>query len=453
MKRIALSSALTICTLLTNAQDPYHSYFGIKLGMNEATNTISPKIDGLSTSYQAGFAGGIYYNFGLGEIFSIQTELLYSGMGSNVKYAPNNGNGEGTLLLDYISVPLLFKVTPVWRLGLFAGPQFDYLAGAISNTNSQASVDQMDNLLDYDVAGTAGIEFWITKNIGLFGRYIYGFNNINEFEGTNATLPINPAPNIKIDEIKNQAWQFGITIALRTKIKETETAPPLTITVDTDGDGIIDKNDQCPGESGVAKYLGCAVPDTDGDNINDEEDQCPDKAGIIKYLGCPIPDSDSDSINDEDDKCPTQAGLARYNGCPIPDTDTDGINDENDKCPDLAGIADNLGCPELTLYYKRDQATLTSEDKTNVDRVIKFLNDNPSLSISIQSHTSTTGKTEYNQKLSEQRATATMNYLIYKGINKNRLSVIGFGEQFPVGDNNTPEGRAQSRRTVIRVQK
>lgn len=454
MKNIILSAAILSCITTSNAQqqDIDRTYGGLKIGANQATNIYSPDIPQFSTSYQTGFAGGIYYNLGIGKAFSIQPELLYSDMGTKAEYTPNNGFGEGSLSLTYISVPLLLKISPFWRLGIFVGPQFDYLAAATSNPNTGSSTDQMKNFVDYDYAGTVGLEFWITRNIGVFGRYIKGYNNINDIEQGNATVPTQPLnPSITVDEIKNEAWQFGLTISLRTKEKKSAPAPaPI---VDLDQDGINDENDKCPNQFGTAKYMGCPIPDTDGDTINDENDKCPTQAGLARYNGCPIPDTDSDSINDENDKCPSQWGLARYNGCPIPDTDTDGVNDEIDKCPNVTGIADNLGCPEIIVYYQRDQATLTAYDKGNLDRVIKFLNNNPTLNISIQSHTSTTGKADYNQKLSEKRATATMNYLIYKGINKERLSVIGFGEQFPVGDNETEEGRAQSRRTVIKIQK
>ena len=106
---------------------------------------------------------------------------------------------------------------------------------------------------------------------------------------------------------------------------------PVKKVADKDGDGIPDRQDNCPDLAGLAITNGC--PDKDGDGIADKEDKCPDQAGTAKNKGCPIPDSDKDGVNDQDDKCPGIAGVARYQGCPIPDTDKDGINDELDKCP------------------------------------------------------------------------------------------------------------------------
>ena len=162
-------------------------------------------------------------------------------------------------------------------------------------------------------------------------------------------------------------------------------------------------------------------------------------------------DTDKDGIADPNDKCPDQPGTMKYGGCPVPDTDGDGINDENDRCPKTAGIAENLGCPEMILYYKRDEAKLNEEDKANLDKVATFLTSNPDIRITLEGHTSTLGDAKYNQGLSEKRAKLSADYLVSKGIDKSRLSTVGYGEQFPIGDNSKEEGRALSRRTVVKV--
>jgi OmpA-OmpF porin, OOP family len=224
-------------------------------------------------------------------------------------------------------------------------------------------------------------------------------------------------------------------------------APPAP--KDTDGDGIVDSLDACPTVYGIAQFQGC--PDTDKDGIQDSQDKCPTVPGLPKYQGCPIPDTDGDGINDEEDKCPTVPGLPRYQGCPIPDTDGDGVNDEEDKCPNTPGVAANLGCPEMILYFKRADAVLNATDKMKLDTVVVFLNNHPEVNVTIEGHTSTLGATDYNQKLSERRAASSVKYLISKGIAKERLSAVGYGEQYPIGDNSVEAGRAASRRVVIKV--
>lgn len=107
---------------------------------------------------------------------------------------------------------------------------------------------------------------------------------------------------------------------------------------DTDGDGVINRDDKCPSLPGPAATNGC--PDTDMDGVLDADDKCPATPGPANLQGCP--DGDMDGVADPDDKCPQVAGLATLAGCP--DTDGDGVADPDDECPDLAGTLN--GCPD-----------------------------------------------------------------------------------------------------------
>ena len=233
--------------------------------------------------------------------------------------------------------------------------------------------------------------------------------------------------------------------------------PPPPAPLDTDGDGIIDTNDKCPTVPGIAKYQGCPVPDTDGDGINDDNDKCPTVKGIAKYEGCPIPDTDKDGINDEEDKCPTVPGLARYQGCPIPDTDGDGVNDEEDKCPHVKGTAALFGCPSLNfkaadINFDNSSSELTKVAKTELDKGVKVLTENPELKLYVDGHTSSTGSVKLNDKLSLDRANIVKTYLVKKGIAPNRLTATGYGSSKPIADNKTKEGQKLNRRVEFKVQ-
>jgi OmpA-OmpF porin, OOP family len=109
---------------------------------------------------------------------------------------------------------------------------------------------------------------------------------------------------------------------------------------DRDGDGVADKNDDCPDVAGLAAFKGC--PDGDGDGIADKDDACPTVAGLAAFKGCP--DTDADGITDAEDACPTVAGLANFKGCP--DTDGDGVTDAEDECPNEKGLLNLKGCPD-----------------------------------------------------------------------------------------------------------
>lgn len=81
-----------------------------------------------------------------------------------------------------------------------------------------------------------------------------------------------------------------------------------------------------------------------------------------------------------------------------------------------------------------------------IDPVVKQLIQYPALYVSITGHTDARGSTEYNQRLSEARANVVAKYLQSKGVAFNRITVHGMGEQQPVADNQTEEGRAKNRR-------
>jgi OOP family OmpA-OmpF porin len=116
----------------------------------------------------------------------------------------------------------------------------------------------------------------------------------------------------------------------------------LTGCPDRDGDIVVDLFDACPDDPGLPELEGC--PDTDGDGITDPKDTCPDKAGPESWEGCP--DSDGDTIPDHLDQCPTEAGTLDLQGCAPKDADEDGILDEVDECPEVKGLAAFNGCPD-----------------------------------------------------------------------------------------------------------
>ena len=146
------------------------------------------------------------------------------------------------------------------------------------------------------------------------------------------------------------------------------------------------------------------------------------------------------------------------------DSDGDGIADAFDKCPDVAGIEANHGCPEIDqetqevlaialkgIQFETAKDVLKSESYPALDRVVYIMNKHPEYDLAIDGHTDSQGDDAMNLDLSKRRAKRAMDYLISKGINKDRLSSEGFGETRPVADNGTSEGRAQNRRVEFRI--
>jgi outer membrane protein OmpA-like peptidoglycan-associated protein len=91
------------------------------------------------------------------------------------------------------------------------------------------------------------------------------------------------------------------------------------------------------------------------------------------------------------------------------------------------------------------------ESKPELQKLTKFLEINTALEVEIQGHTDSSGDSLINQKLSEKRANAVVDYLIDSGIDKSRMSSKGFGDKIPVSTNETIDGRRKNRRTTIKI--
>lgn len=282
---------------------------------------------------------------------------------------------------------------------------------------------------------------------------------------------------------------------------------------DRDKDGIIDSEDLCPDVPGVKEYKGCPNPDKDGDGVCDPWvaennlqssfscqgiDSCPDEPGELAYMGCSNPDRDGDGVCDKwvslaglegkfkrtckgTDLCEDLKGLKEYDGCPNPDTDKDGVCDPwvgerqlyakfpsctgTDKCPFEKGKLEDNGCPvrkyvvvtetqiELKeqFFFATNKTKVLSKSEPLLDEIASVLKDNPTIHISIEGHTDSSGKYKSNVKLSQGRAKSVMQELIKRGIDKNRMVSAGFGPDRPIDTNDTPEGRANNRRVELRI--
>jgi outer membrane protein OmpA-like peptidoglycan-associated protein len=207
---------------------------------------------------------------------------------------------------------------------------------------------------------------------------------------------------------------------------------------------------------------GC--PDTDGDGIADKDDACPEVAGIKSLNGCP--DADGDGIADKDDKCPTVKGPKENGGCPWPDRDGDGVLDKDDKCPDVKGTVANQGCPEVsdeaikklndyakTILFDTNKDTFKQQSYAVLNSIAAILKEYPYSKFTIEGHTDSDGGDDFNQRLSDARANAVKKYLVEQGIDRFRLSALGFGESKPIDSNKTKAGKANNRRVEVKLEK
>jgi outer membrane protein OmpA-like peptidoglycan-associated protein/tetratricopeptide (TPR) repeat protein len=117
----------------------------------------------------------------------------------------------------------------------------------------------------------------------------------------------------------------------------------------------------------------------------------------------------------------------------------------------LQPIEANAAIVLRNIFFESNKYALKSESQVELDRIVQLLKDNPTLKIQINGHTDNSGKASDNITLSENRAKSVTSYLTSKGIDAGRLSFKGWGDTQPVTSNATPEGRAQNRRTELKV--
>lgn len=103
------------------------------------------------------------------------------------------------------------------------------------------------------------------------------------------------------------------------------------------------------------------------------------------------------------------------------------------------------------IFFDFNKSTLRPDSYPELDRLLKLLNDVPTLKIEISGNTDNIGSAVYNQKLSEQRAKSVVDHLISKGIKAERLTFVGNGFDKPIATNETEEGRQMNRRTEFKV--
>ena len=150
---------------------------------------------------------------------------------------------------------------------------------------------------------------------------------------------------------------------------------------------------------------------------------------------------------------------------PDPDRDHDGVPDKSDICPDAAGPVENSGCPVYAMLtikpdklelkekisFHWNSAQLDDASRPVLDEVATALTDNVGFTVQVDGNASSDGDAAYNQTLSEQRAVAVVDYLVARGIAKDRLVSKGFGSSAPVSTNSTVAGRELNRRVEFIV--
>ena len=353
---------------------------------------------------------------------------------------------------------------------------FISLGGGVSKFVPRWSPDEKDGTFE----AAAGVKVKLTDAVGL------------RLEARNVLLM--PSKNYTKAHIDNVVVGAGLVFAFGGRDKDSDgdgvpdkldkcPGTPLGCRVDasgcpidSDGDGVCDGLDQCPDtpRGATVDAKGCPT-DTDGDRVWDGIDQCPDtpKGCTVDARGCPI-DSDGDGVCDGVDTCPdTQQGCkVDANGCPI-DTDGDGVCDGLDKCPDTPSGTKVFtdGCPPSEVQQRETElldtglirlqdvkfetakAVILPESHHALDVVGEVLSKWPQLRIEIGGHCDWRGSDAYNLALSRRRVESVRAYLLqnFPKLEAAQFTAKGYGESQPLVPNTSPANMAQNRRVEFKV--
>jgi outer membrane protein OmpA-like peptidoglycan-associated protein len=304
-------------------------------------------------------------------------------------------------------------------------------------------------------------------------------------------------------------WSAGLSMSLRIPPDVEAPAAPR----DSDGDGIIDEQDQCvavpAGPQPDPARPGCPVRDADSDGIADALDQCPTVPVGARpdpaRAGCPLLDVDNDGIADGNDNCPEtpqgatpdperlgcpdgdddRDGVVNHAdqcrgepagptpdparaGCPNPDRDHDSVPDAQDACPDRPGAPSTNprrnGCPGLVridngqirinrpVFFATNRDVVLRTSFPVLEAVAEALRAMTHIRrVSVAGHTDDVGRSDANMDLSQRRSESVMAWLVAHGIEAGRLEAHGYGPTRPLIQGTTRAARAANRRVEFLI--
>lgn len=178
------------------------------------------------------------------------------------------------------------------------------------------------------------------------------------------------------------------------------------------------------------------------------------KLGINYFFGTAKPAAE---VKPAPAPVPTPAPIAQAK-----DSDKDGVLDLRDKCADtpMADAVDAYGCTKyiekdatvtLLVRFPHNNSAVSSDYLSDIEDVVTFLQQHSDASVVLEGHASMVGEAKYNQWLSKKRADKVAKELIKKGIDAQRISTVGYGEERLLNTENTLAAHAENRRVEATI--
>ncbi|MEY4307820.1 MAG: hypothetical protein RL422_23 [Bacteroidota bacterium] len=219
---------------------------------------------------------------------------------------------------------------------------------------------------------------------------------------------------------------FGVSFAFGVDCKETKATTKVSapVDVDTDGDGVVDRLDQCPGVFGTVANNGCIDPALQAAAIAKLEKEALAKAEA--------------------------AVAARYAAEAKAKAEAQAKQAAETKAAEEQKAKEQL-LQDRTLIFNDDSAVILPAAKAQADEVVEALKQNPTARVKVEGHTDNYGTKKNNIKVSRNRAARVSKYLKKNGIEASRIESSYYGESQPKHSNRTQAGKKLNRRVEIKV--
>ena len=425
----AFATVLVLCSIYTSIAQ---STYGIFAGAGKTSLYKFPFSPEDFDRYDANgsFWGGITAEFPLSHNgISLYTSAGFNKKGFQYLYQVETGANnsikdssftQGLKYIDWnINFRKSFAMGETNNFFVGTGPCLNFFTGGSEKTSISYFGSMMPSKNNTSNKLTVG------NAAGTYQRtfFSWGFDGGFDFGNFSAWLhvgiPLNPFYRDPALSVPHKIKVIGInaaytlfTLVKHEKKEKPAPEPPAKIIVedtlaDTDGDGIIDRQDRCPGHKGVAKYFGCPIPDTDGDGVDDDTDKCPAVAGPITNNGCPI---FTDTVK-------------------VATKDT----------------------TYFTIYFEQAKSDLRTDAFNKLNEVINMLKANSKMVVLFKGHTDYAGSVEANDKRALERAKTCADYIKSFYIDPKRVRYVGYGNRFPAAELTDPLVQWKNRRVEICV--
>ena len=407
MKKVVLG-LIVLCAIATNLNaQTYKNSLSVIGGSSALWLTNSATESGIRPVYSHG---------GLQVTHQVKPniEVVLTGLGGYTTSPSYNAVKKG-VDMKYLSAGLGLRYSLSKPLAKIFTPFASLEASALARKNTTQTNHNVD------VIGSAGLglKAAITKQVSLVYQVSVG------------------SPFYQTSHVGSNAFDargsyflnsFGISFAFGADCNQAKAATKVSapVDVDTDGDGVVDRLDQCPGVFGTVANNGCVDP-----ALQAAAQAKMEKEAMVKAEATVAARYAAEAKA----KAETEAQAKQA-------AETKAVEEQKAKQQLLQ---------DRTLIFNDDSALILPAAKKQADEVVEALKQNPTAKVKVEGHTDNYGTKKNNVKVSRNRAARVSQYLKKQGIESSRIASSYYGESKPAHSNRTKAGKKLNRRVEIKV--